>query len=122
MDQEHSDLPKYEVIAILANVEAVKIKPEVFITQEHFEVPIPKQLTAKTLEPPAKKSKGDIENIMSYDKFVEVSKEDEICTLAYWKDPPQPRPKTAAIRYRYLAVKQEETDVVTIDPEDEDEF
>ena len=122
MDQEHSDLPKYEVIAILANVEAVKIEPEVFITQEHFEVPIPKQLDAKNLEPPAKKSKGDMENIMSYDKFVEASKEGEIYVPAYEKDPFQPRLKAASIRYSCSAVKEEEMDSVTIDPEEEDKF
>ena len=122
MDQEHSNLPKYEVIAIPANVEAIKIKPEVFITQEHFEVPIPKQLETKTLEPPTKKSKGDIESIMSYEEFVEASEEGEICTPAYGKDPLQPQPKVAAVRYRFLAVKEEEPDVITIDPEDEDKF
>ena len=87
---EQSDLPKYEVIAILADVEAVKIKPEVFITQEHFEVPIPKQLDAKNPEPPTKESKGNMENIMSYDEFVEASKEGEIYVPAYEKDPFQP--------------------------------
>ena len=110
MDQEHNNLPKYEVIAIPVNVEAVKIKPEVFITQEHFKVPIPKQLEAKALEPPTKKSKGNIESIMSYEEFVEASKEGEICTPAYGKDPLQPRPKVTAIRYRFLAVKEEEQD------------
>ena len=122
MDQEHSNLPKYEVIAIAVNVEVIKIEPEVFITQEHFKVPIPKQLEAKTLEPPTKKSKGNIESIMSYEEFVEASKEGEICTPAYGKDPLQPQPKVAAVRYRYSAMKEEESDVVTIDPEDEDKF
>ena len=122
MDQEHSDLPKYEVIAIPENVEAVKIKPEVFIAQEHFEVPIPQQLDAGNPEPPAKKSKGDVENIMSYDEFVEASKEGEIYIPAYGKNPFQPQPKVAAIRYRYMAIKQEEADVITIDPEEENKF
>ena len=87
MDLEHSDLPKYETIAIPVNVEAVKIKPEMFISEEHFEVPIPKQLEDKTSEPPAKKPKGDISSIMSYDEFVEAGKEEDICTTAYGKDP-----------------------------------
>ena len=58
MDLEHTDLPKYETVAIPANVEAVKIEPEMFISEEHFKVPIPKQLEDKTSEPPAKKPKG----------------------------------------------------------------
>ena len=122
MDLEHSDLPKYETIVIPANVEAVMIEPEMFISEEHFEVPIPKQLEDKTPEPPTKKPKGDISSIMSYDQFVEAGKEGDICTAAYGKDPLQPRPKVAAIRYRHSAIKEEESDIVTIDLEEEDKF
>ena len=122
MDPEHSNLPKYETIAIPANVEAVKIEPEMFISEEHFEVPIPKQLEDKTSEPPTKKPKGDISSIMSYDEFIGASKEGDICTPAYRKDPLQPRPKVAAIWYRHSAIKEEESDIVTIDLEGEDKF
>ena len=122
MDLEHSDLPKYETIAIPANVEVVKIEPEMFISEEHFEVPIPKQLEDKTSEPPTKKPKGDISSIMSYDKFVKAGKEGDICTAAYGKDPLQPRSKVAAIRYRHSAIKEEESDIVTINLEEEDKF
>ena len=122
MDQEHSDLPKYETIHIPVNVEAVKIEPEMFISKEHFEVPILKQLEGKALEPPTKKPKGDISSIMSYNKFVEAGKEGDIYTAAYGKDPLQPRPKAAAIRYRHPAIKEEESDIVTIDLKEEDKF
>ena len=47
MDQEHGNLPKYETVTIPANVEAVKIEPKMFISEEHFEVPIPKQLETR---------------------------------------------------------------------------
>ena len=92
------------------------------MSEEHFEVPIPKQLEDKTPEPPTKKRKGDISSIMSYDKFVEASKEGNICTAAYRKDPLQPRPKVSAIRYRHSAIKEEESDTVTIELEEEDKF
>ena len=118
MHQEHRDLPKYETIAI----PAVKIEPEVFVSEEDFEVPIPKQLEDKTPEPPTQKPKGDILSMMSYDEFVEASKEGSICTAAYRKDPLQPRPKVAAIRYRHSAIKEEESDIVNIGSEVEDTF
>ena len=94
----------------------------IFISEEHFEVPILKQLEDKTPEPLTKKPKGDISSIMSYEEFVEASKEGDICTLAYGKDPFQPKPKAAAIRYRHWAIKEEESDIVTIDLEGEDKF
>ena len=59
---------------------------------------------------------------MSYDKFVEAGKEGDICTVAYGKDPLQPRPKVAAIRYRHSAIKKEESNIITIDLEEEDKF
>ena len=59
---------------------------------------------------------------MSYNEFVEASKEDEIYVLAYGKNPFQPRLKAATIRYRYLAIKQKEMDIITIDPKEEDKF
>ena len=113
MDQEHK---KHE------NIEAVKIEPEVFITQEKFEVPVPKQLDAENIEPLAKKPKSDLENIMSYKDFVEASKEGEVYIPAYGKNLFQPHPTAAAIHYRYSNIKEEEQDVITIDPEEEDEF
>ena len=122
MDQEHKDLPTYEVIAIAENIVAVKIKPEVFITQEKFEVPVPKQLDAENVEPPAKKPKSDLENIMSHKDFIKASKEGKIYIPTYGKNPFQPHPQAAAIRYRYSAIKEEEQDVITVDPEEEDEF
>ena len=122
MDLEHSKLPKYETVIIPANVEAVKIELEMFMSEEHFEVPIPKQLEDKTPEPPTKKPKGDISSMMSYDEFIEAGKEGDICTAAYGKDPLQPRPKVAAIRYRHSAIKEEESDIITIDLEEEDKF
>ena len=101
MDLEHSDLPKYETVAIPANVEAVKIEPEMFISEEHFEVPIPKQLEDKTSEPPTKKPKGDISSIMSYDEFVEAGKEGGHLYCCLWKG--SPPTKTASCCYQVQA-------------------
>ena len=60
--------------------------------------------------------------MMSYDEFVEANKEGSICTAAYGKDPLQPRPKVTAIRYRHSAIKEEESNIVNIDLEEEDKF
>ena len=92
------------------------------VTQEKFEVPVPKQLDAENIEPLAKKPKSELENIMSYKDFVEASKEGEVYIPTYGKNLFQPRPTAAAICYRYSTIKEEEQDVITIDPEEEDEF
>ena len=97
MSQEHPDLPIYEVLELPPNLEAVKVEPDVFVSEERFEVPIPKELGAA--EPAAKKPR--ISSLMSYDEWEQASKEGKLCLLADSPNPNQPRPQAVAIRYRH---------------------
>ena len=122
MDSVHPDLPKYEMVTLPPNLEAVKVEPDVFITEKAFEIPVPKD--REVTGPPAKK-KSD--KLMTYDEFMKTSsKEGEIYLPA---DPPvstQPRPQAAAIRYRHRAPSasagQEEADSATGDGEERETF
>ena len=119
MDSCHADLPKYETIELPPNVEAVKVEPDVFITQEQFEVPVPKSMEPP--EPPSKKKKS--EKLLSYQEFMkESAKEGEIYVLAEPRISTQPRPQAAAIRYRhtYSVASQEEADSIMEEGEGEE--
>ena len=119
MDSCHADLPKYETIELPPNVEAVKVEPDVFITQEQFEVPVPKSM--EPLEPPSKNKKS--EKLLSYQEFMkESAKEGEIYVPAEPRISTQPRPQAAAIRYRhtYSIASQEEADSIMEEGEGEE--
>ena len=46
MDISHPDQPKYETLDFPTGpLEAVKVEPELFVEEEHFIIPVPKQLT-----------------------------------------------------------------------------
>ena len=96
MSEEHPDLPIYETVNLPPNLEAVKVEPEVFVTEEGFEVPVPKGVD--TVKPPPKKPRTS--TLMTYDEWKEASKEGELFLLADSPNPNQPRPQAAAIRYR----------------------
>ena len=97
MSQEHPDLPIYEALELPPNLEAVKVEPDVFVSEERFEVPVPKELGAA--KPPAKKPRTS--SLMSYDEWEQASKEGKLFLLADSPNPNQPRPQAAAIRYRH---------------------
>ena len=98
MSEEHPGLPMFEIVNLPPNLEAVKVEPDVFVTEEHFEVPVPKR--DDTPKPPAKKPRVS-SSMMSYSDWEQASKEGELFLLADSPNPDQPRPQVAAIRYRY---------------------
>ena len=100
MSEEHPDLPIYEIINLPPNLEAVKVEPDVFVTEERFEVPVPKEIDAA--KPPAKKPRT---SMMSYEEWEWASKEGKLYLLADSPNPNQPRPQAATIRYRYAAAE-----------------
>ena len=57
MTQEHGDLPFYDVVLVPPNPEAVKIKPELFVQEEHFTIPAPKSSDPLSEEPSVKRIK-----------------------------------------------------------------
>ena len=42
MKSQHPGLPRFEVVVLPSNLEAVKIEPELFVQEEHFIIPVPK--------------------------------------------------------------------------------
>ena len=104
MSQEHPDLPIYDVLELPPNLEAVKVEPEVLVTEERFEVPVPKELDAA--KPAAKKPRTS--SLMSYDEWEQASKERKL--LADSSNPNQPRPQAAAIQH-----EQAEAESTTIE-------
>ena len=103
MDSAHPDQAKYEDVQLPSGpLEGVKIEPELFIEQESFTIPVPKaKPTSKVNEPSAKRPKREPTGLLSYEDWEEASKEGELYLLADSPNPNQPRPKAAAIRYRY---------------------
>ena len=101
MKSQHPDLPKFEVVELPVNPEAVKIEPEIFVQEEHFTIPIPKsQVETPVDEPSTKRIKQEVSNLMSYQEWEAASKEGDLYLLADSPNPNQPRPQVAAIRYR----------------------
>ena len=102
MDSVHPDQTKYEDVQLPSGpLEGIKIEPELFIEQESFTIPVPKaKPTSKVNEPSAKHPKREPTSLLSYEDWVEASKEGELYLLADSLNPNQPRPKVAAIRYR----------------------
>ena len=101
MSEEHPDLPVYEIINLPPNLEAVKVEPDVFVTEERFEVPVPKEIDST--KPPGKKPRTS--SLMSYEEWERASKEGKLFLLADSPNPNQPRPQAAAIRYRFTAAE-----------------
>ena len=99
MSEEHPDLPIYEIVNLPPNLEAVKVEPDIFVSEERFEVPVPKEVD--TVKPPTKKPRTS--PLMSYEEWEQASKEGKLFLLADSPNPNQPRPQAAAIRYRYSA-------------------
>ena len=105
MSEEHPDLPVYEIVNLPPNLEAVKVEPDVFIAEERFEVPVPKEID--TAKPPTKKPRTS--SLMSYEEWEQASKEGKLFLLADSPNPNQPRPQAAAIRYRFTAEAESTT-------------
>ena len=70
-----------------------------FVAEERFTIPVPKSTDTKD-EPSSKRIKQEISGLMTYQEFEKASKEGDIALLAHGKDPFQPHPKVAMIRYR----------------------
>ena len=101
MKSQHPDLPRFEVIVLPPNPEAVKIEPELFVQEEHFVIPVPKdQSDPPTSKPSAKRIKREATNLLTYEEWEAESREGELYLLADSPNPNQPRPKAAAIRYK----------------------
>ena len=101
MKSQHPGLPKFEVVVLPPNPEAVKIEPELFVQEEHFTIPVPKsQAEAPVDKPSTKRIKREVSQLMSYQEWEAASKEGELYLLADSPNPNQPRPKAEAIRYR----------------------
>ena len=101
MDSVHSQESKSETLHLPSGpIEAVKVEPEIFVTEEHFTIPIPKCKTVESDKPSTKRIKKEITGFMSYQEFEEASKEGDIALLAEGKNPLQPHPQLAMIRYR----------------------
>ena len=100
MDSVHSQESKYETLHLPSGpIEAVKVEPEIFVTEEHFTIPVPKSKTDESDKPSTKHIKKEITGFMSYQEFEEASKEGDIALLAEGKNPLQPHPQVAMIRY-----------------------
>ena len=102
MDSVHPDQPKYEDVQLPSGpLEGVRIKPELFIEQESFTIPVPKsKSSSKGDEPSTKRPKHEPTGLLSYEDWEQASKEGELYLLADSPNPNQPHPKAAAIRYR----------------------
>ena len=99
MDLVHSNEPKYEALQLPSGpLEAVKVEPDLFEAEEHFTIPVPKSTDTED-EPSSKRIKQEVSGLMTYQEFEKASKEGDIALLAHGKDPFQPRPKAAMIRY-----------------------
>ena len=100
MDSVHSYEPKYEAVQLPSGpLEAVKVEPDLFVAEECFTIPVPKSTDTED-EPSSKRIKQEISGFMTYQEFEKASKEGYIALLAHGKDPFQPRPRVAMIRYR----------------------
>ena len=101
MKSQHPGLPKFKVIVLPPNPEAVKIEPELFVQEEHFTIPIPQgQADSPANKPSTKRIKWEASNLKSYQEWEAASKEGDLYLLADSPNPNQPRPQAAAIRYR----------------------
>ena len=101
MDSVHSQESKYEALHLPSGpIEAVKVEPEIFVAEEHFTIPVPKSKTIESDEPSTKHIKKEITGFMTYQEFEKASTEGDIALLAEGKNPLQPRPQVAMIRYR----------------------
>ena len=100
MDSVHPQESKYEALHLPSGpIEAVKVESEIFVTEEHFTIPVPKSKTVESDEPSTKHIIKEITGFMTYQEFKKASKEGEIALLAEGKNPFQPRPQVAMIRY-----------------------
>ena len=114
MDSVHSQESKYETLHLPNGpIEAVKVEPEIFVTKEHFMIPVPKFKTIESDEPSTKHIKKEILDFMSYQEFKEASKEGNIALLAEGKNPLQPRPPVAMIRYRTKPSEEQTAEFVS---------
>ena len=101
MKSQHPDLPRFEVVVLPPNPEAVKIEPELPAQEEHSAIPVPKDQADSSVErPSAKRVKREATDLLSYEEWEAESREGELYLLADSPNPNQPRPKAAAIRYR----------------------
>ena len=100
MDSVHSNEQKYEALKLPSGpIEAVKVEPDIFVAEEHFTIPVPKSKVVESDEPSTKRIKKEITGVMSYQEFEKAFKEGDIALLAEGKDPLQPCPQVAMIRY-----------------------
>ena len=99
MDSVHASEPKCEALQLPSSPrEAVKIEPNLFTAKEHFTIPVPKSTDTED-EPSSKRIKQEVSGLMTYQEFEKASKEGDIVLRAQGKNPLQPHPKVAMIRY-----------------------